>query len=174
MPSGRADPRAALTHGEVIAAVSALLLLILMFGTKWYGVAGIPGTSAHAQAVTTENAWGSLSVVRWVMLLTILAAGASVLVHLVEVSRSTIALIRLAVALLGSLTAVLLTWRVLIDLPSPSDVVDQKLGAVAGLVCAYGIAVGGFEAIREQRARATEAIQVTRSQDPVVSARARR
>ena len=136
MPSGRADPRAALTHGEVIAAVSALLLLILMFGTKWYGVAGIPGTSAHAQAVTTENAWGSLSVVRWVMLLTILAAGASVLVHLVEVSRSTIALIRLAVALLGSLTAVLLTWRVLIDLPSPSDVVDQKLGAVAGLVCA--------------------------------------
>jgi hypothetical protein len=158
----------------VIAAVAALLLLILMFGTKWYGVAGIPGTSAHAQAVTTENAWGSLSVVRWVMLLTILAAGASVLVHLVEVSRSTIALIRLAVALLGSLTAVLLTWRVLIDLPSPSDVVDQKLGAVAGLVCAYGIAVGGFEAIREQRARARESIQVTRSQDPVVSARARR
>jgi hypothetical protein len=158
----------------VIAAVSALLLLILMFGTKWYGVAGIPGTSAHAQAVTTQNAWGSLSVVRWVMLLTILAAGASVLVHLVDISRSTIALIRLAVALLGSLTAVLLTWRVLIDLPSPSDVVDQKLGAVAGLVCAYGIAVGGFEAIREQRARARESIQVTRSQDPVVSARARR
>jgi hypothetical protein len=158
----------------VIAAVSALLLLILMFGAKWYGAAGIPGTSAHAQAVTTENAWGSLSVVRWVMLLTILAAGASVLVHLVEVSRSTIALIRLAVALLGSLTAVLLTWRVLIDLPSPSDVVDQKLGAVAGLVCAYGIAVGGFEAIREQRARLRESIQVTRSQDPVVSARARR
>ncbi|HEY1591977.1 MAG TPA: hypothetical protein VGF81_09315 [Solirubrobacteraceae bacterium] len=170
----RADPRAALTYGEVIAAVSALLLLILMFGTKWYGVAGIPGTSAHAQAVTTQNAWGSLSVVRWVMLLTILAAGASVLVHLVDISRSTIALIRLAVALLGSLTAVLLTWRVLIDLPSPSDVVDQKLGAVAGLVCAYGIAVGGFEAIREQRARARESIQVARSQDPVVSARARR
>ena len=106
--------------------------------------------------------------------MTILAAGASALVHLVEVSRSAIALIRLAVALLGSLTAVLLTWRVLIDLPSPSDVVDQKLGAVAGLVCAYGIAVGGFEAIREQRARATESIQVTRSQDPVVSARAQR
>jgi hypothetical protein len=157
----RAGPRAALTHGEVIAAASALLLLILMFGTKWYGVAGVPGTSAHAQAVTTENAWGSLSVVRWVMLLTILAAGASVLVHLVKVSRSTIALIRLAVALLGSLTALLLTWRVLIDLPSPSDVVDQKLGAVLGLVCGYGIAVGGFEAIREQRARARDEIRAS-------------
>jgi hypothetical protein len=158
----------------VIAAVSALLLLILTFWTKWYGVAGIPGTSAHQQAVATENAWNSLSVVRWVMLLTILAAGASVLIHLVHVSRSTVALVRLAVALLGSLTALLLTWRVLIELPSPSDVVDQKLGAVLGLVCAYGIAVGGFEAIREQRTRARESIQVSRSEDPVVSARARR
>jgi hypothetical protein len=170
----RADPRAALTHGDVIAAVAALLLLILMFGTKWFGVAGIPGTSAHAQAVTTENAWSSMSVVRWVMLLTILAAAAGLLVHLVHAARSTVALIRLSVALLGSLTALLLTYRVLINLPSPSDVVDQKLGAVLGLVCAYGIAVGGFESIREQRARARGSIQVSRPQDPLVSARARR
>jgi hypothetical protein len=170
----RADPRAALTHGEVIAAVAAVLLLVLMFGAKWYGVAGVPGTSAHAQAVTTENAWSSMSVVRWVMLLAILAAVASLLVHLVNASRSTIALIRLAVAMLGSLTAVLLTYRILINPPSPSDVVDQKLGAVLGLVCAYGIAVGGFESIREQRARARGSIQVSRSQDSVVSARAQR
>ncbi len=68
----------------------------------------------------------------------------------------------------------LLTYRVLINLPSPSDVVDQKLGAVLGLVCAYGIAVGGFESIREQRVRARSSIEVSRSQDPLVSARARR
>jgi hypothetical protein len=170
----REDPRAALTHGEVIAAVAALLLLILMFAAKWYGVAGIPGTSAHAQAVTTQNAWKSMTVLRWVMLLTILAAAAALLIHLIHVSRNTIALIRLSVAMLGSLTALLLTYRVLINPPSPLDVVDQKLGAVLGLVCAYGIAVGGFESIREQRARARSSIQVSRSQDPVVSARARR
>ena len=86
MPGASADPRAALTHGEVIAGVSALLLLILMFATRWYSVAGIPGTSAHAQAVTTENAWGALTVVRWLMLLTILAAGAAVAVHLAHAS----------------------------------------------------------------------------------------
>lgn len=174
MAEVRADPRAALTHGDVIAAVAALLLLILMFGTKWFGLAGVPGTSAHAQAVTTENAWSSMSVIRWVMLLTILAAVAAVLVHVVHASGSTVALIRTAVALLGSLTALLLTYRVLINLPSPSDVVDQKLGAVLGLVCAYGIAVGGFESIREQRARMRDSIQVSRSQDALVSARPRR
>jgi hypothetical protein len=150
----RGDPRAALTHGELIAAASALLLLILMSATEWYSVAGIPGTSAHAQAVTTENAWTALTVVRWLMLLTIISAFASVAVHVVRASASAVALARLAVTALGSLTALLVTYRVLIDLPSPSDVIDQKLGAVLGVVCAYGIAVGGFESIREQRARA--------------------
>jgi hypothetical protein len=48
---------------------------------------------------------------------------------------------------------VLLIYRVLIALPSGARVVDQKLGAVLGLVCALGIAWGGYEAIREQRAR---------------------
>jgi hypothetical protein len=115
-----------------------------------------------------------MSVIRWVMLLSILVAAAGLLVHLVPASRITVALIRTAVALVGSLTAVLLTYRVLINLPSPSDVVDQKLGAVLGVICAYGIAVGGFESIREQRARARDSIRVSRSQDPLVSARGRR
>lgn len=172
MPEAPADPRVALTRGEVIAAVSAVLLLILMFAAQWYGVAGIPGTSAHAQAVGTENAWSGLTVVRWAMLLTILAALASTVMHATRVPRTTVALVRLAVAGLGSLTALLLTYRVLIDLPSPSDVVDQKLGAVLGVVCAYGIAVGGFEAIREQRARRSGAGQPPGA--PVVSAARRR
>ena len=161
MPEGRTDPRAALTHGEVIAGSAALLLLILMFATRWYGVAGIPGTSAHAQAVGTENAWRALTVVRWVMLLAVAAATASLAVHLTRASRSTVALLRLTVAVLGSLTALLLSYRVLIDLPSPSDVVDQKLGAVLGVLCAYGIAIGGFEAIREQRARTKPAVRTS-------------
>jgi hypothetical protein len=170
----RSDPRAALTHGEVIAGVSALLLLIVMFATKWYGVAGVPGTSAHAQAVSTENAWRALSVVRWVVLLTIGAAFASLAVHLVSISRNTVALVRLTLAVLSALTAVLVTYRVLIDLPSSSDVVDQKLGAVLGLVCAYGIAVGAFEAIREQRARASTGTRSSDAQPPVASTATRR
>ena len=96
-PDAPADTRAALTHGELIAAASALLLLILMFATAWYSVAGIPGTSAHAQAVTTQNAWTGLTIVRWLMLLAILAAIALVGVHVVHPSASAVAIARLSV-----------------------------------------------------------------------------
>ena len=47
----------------------------------------------------------------------------------------------------------LLIYRVLIVLPAGTRVIDQKLGAFLGLLCALGIAWGGYEAIREQRAR---------------------
>ena len=52
---------------------------------------------------------------------------------------------------LGALTFLLLLYRVLIVLPQPTMVIDQKLGALLGLACAFGIALGGFESIREQR-----------------------
>jgi hypothetical protein len=159
----RREARIALNRGEVLGATSALVLLILMFAARWYGVAGIPGTSAHAQAVSTQNGWKALTVVRWEMLLAISVAVTSVAVHRSRPSRHVIALTRLALLGLGALTAALLTVRVLIDLPSPADVVDQKLGAVLGVVAAYGIALGGLEAIREQRARSRAAVQASRS-----------
>jgi len=39
-------------------------------------------------------------------------------------------------------------------LPAGTRVIDQKLGALLGLLCALGIAWGGYESVREQRARA--------------------
>jgi hypothetical protein len=48
---------------------------------------------------------------------------------------------------------VLLIYRVLIVLPGPGTVIDQKLGAILGLVCALGIAWGGYESMLEQRRR---------------------
>jgi len=47
------------------------------------------------------------------------------------------------VAGLGSLTSALLIYRVLIELPAGAKVIDQKLGAVLGLGCAVGVALGG-------------------------------
>jgi hypothetical protein len=67
------------------------------------------------------------------------------------------------VAALGTLTAVLLVYRVLIDLPNPSSVVDAKLGAFLGLLFAIGIALGGCESIREERLRRASIEQRSRS-----------
>ncbi len=57
------------------------------------------------------------------------------------------------VTALGLLCSALLIYRVLIVLPSPDKVLDQKLGALLGLGCALGIALGGHESIRERRSR---------------------
>jgi len=156
--SGPAPSRAPqVHHGELVSAVSALTLLALMFLTKWYGVAGVPDPSAARPAITTaENGWDGLVVVRWVMLGTICAAVGSVLLHASQRSHGTKTDTSRAVAGLGALTSALLIYRVLIALPAASEVIDQKLGAVLGLLCALGIALGGWESMREQRTRAAK------------------
>ena len=90
--------------------------------------------------------------------------------------RETMTRMRLGYALgglaaLGALSAVLLVYRVLIVLPSPTRVIDQKLGAFLGLLCALGIAWGGYEAIREQRARVRAAGATPRRRRPHLPSR---
>jgi len=35
-------------------------------------------------------------------------------------------------------------------MPSPNEIVDQKFGAFVGLAAALGIAVGGYDSLREE------------------------
>jgi hypothetical protein len=130
------------------------LLLVLMFATKWYGVAGVPDPSYARPAVSgAEDGWNALTVVRWVILLTVIAAVGAVFLHASQRTHGTKTDTGRLVAFLGTVCSVLLIYRVLIALPSAGTVIDQKLGAVLGLGCALGIAWGGYESIREQRRR---------------------
>jgi hypothetical protein len=142
-----------LNRGELVCAAFALLLLVVTFALAWYGVDGIPGRPGAPNAARSENAWQGLSVLRWLMLVTILTAFAAVVVHLARPGRHVVAAVRLLLLGLTTLTAALLIVRVLIDLPSGDRVVDQKIGAVLGLCAALGMAYGAFEAVREQRSR---------------------
>jgi hypothetical protein len=139
--------------GEVSSAASAALLLALMFGLKWYGLIEPPGKANGAGRATTENGWHALTLLRWLMLITILAAAASPVLHLTQREHGSKTETNSVVTVLGMITAVLLTYRVLIDLPSASSVVDQKLGSYLGLLAAWGIALGGYHALRAARAR---------------------
>jgi hypothetical protein len=140
--------------GALVSATSALVLLVIMFATEWYGVAGVPDPSAVRPAVSTaENGWHGLTVTRWVLLAAIVASIGAVVLHASQREHGNKTDTSLIVAALGTVSAVLLIWRVLIDLPAGDRVIDQKLGAFLGLLCALGIAWGGYEAIREQRAR---------------------
>jgi hypothetical protein len=153
IPDARAAPKTGLTRGELISAASALALLLLMFAVAWYGVDRIPGaTATSSPAATSENAWTGLTVIRWLMLVTVLVALAAVGIHAGRPTRVTVARVRLALLALSTLTAAAVTFRVLLELPSSDRVADQKLGGVLGMIAALGIAFGAYEAVREQRA----------------------
>jgi hypothetical protein len=147
-------------RGELVSAIAALALLALMFLAKWFGVDGIPGRS---QVSSAENAWHGLTVTRWLMLLTIFVTLASLVIHVMQRGHGAQTDTGRVIAFLGTVTAVLLTWRVLIDLPSPNSVVDQKLGAYLGLLSAYAIALGGYYSVRSGAARPASARRRRRS-----------
>ena len=140
--------------GELVSAACALLLIMDLFATEWYGVAAVPDPSAARPAISTaENGWEGLTIVRWVLLAAIVAALGTVVLHFSQRRHGTKTDTGLVVAGVGSLAAVLIVYRVLIELPSPAKVIDQKLGAVLGVLLALGLAWGGLESLREQRSR---------------------
>jgi hypothetical protein len=130
-----------------------------MFAFKWFGLAATPSPSAARAAVSSaEDAWHGLTLLRWLMLVTIVASLGAVVLHATQRSHGVKTDTSLPVAALGTVTAVALAYRVLIDLPSPDRVVDQKLGAYLGVLAAVAIAYGGYASIREQRARVRAAM----------------
>ena len=145
-----AAPRRALARGELPGAAFALALLVSMFAVKWFGVDGMP--TARGAGVRAEDAWNGLSDVRWLMLATVLATVASLALHIAQRRHGAKTDTSLLVAGLATLTAVLVAYRVLVDLPDPNSVVDQKLGALAGLACAIGLAACAWATVRDFRA----------------------
>jgi hypothetical protein len=145
------DPprRRILARGELPGVVFAVALLVLMFAVKWFGVDGLP--TARGANVRAEDAWNGLTDVRWLVLLTVLAAVTSLGLHVAQRRHGAKTDTSLLVAGLATLTAALLVYRVLIDLPDPNSVVDQKLGALGGLACAIGLAGCSWATVRDFR-----------------------
>jgi hypothetical protein len=142
--------------GESISAGCALVLLILLLTTAWYGIAGVPDPTHVRPAVSgTETGWGALTDVRWVIVLTVIVAVGTVVLRISQREHGRQTDASRLVTTLGLICSALLIYRVLIVLPSSDKVLDQKLGALLGLACALGIALGGHESIVERRSRPT-------------------
>ena len=147
---GPARPRVHV--GELLSAGSALVLLIAMFAVKWYGVAGVPDPSYARPAVSSAvDGWNALTGIRWLMLVTVIAAVGSVVLHVSQAQHGVKTDTSRLITALGGLTAALLAYRILVALPSPDKVIDQKLGAFVGLAAALGVLWGGCESIAERR-----------------------
>jgi hypothetical protein len=138
--------RTSLHRDQLLAAVSALVLLVLLFALDWYG----PGAITPSDQVTSPvNGWQALIHVRWLILATI--ASALVMAALGAITpRSRVQLpVGATLALLALATLLWLGYRVLVSIPP-----GETAAAYAGLVCALAIFVGGGASLRrELRAR---------------------
>jgi hypothetical protein len=143
--------RSRLRSGEVIAGVAAVVLLLSVFLLPWYGLTGaIAPVAARLGVSTSVNGWQSLTSLRWLMLVTILAALALVYLQGTRRSPALPASFSLLVMLLGGFTALALIYRVLINVPGNNAVVDQKIGGFIGLISGCAIAYGGYRSLREE------------------------
>lgn len=137
-----------LRRGDRLVAIGALALVVFMFFVKWFGV-DVPAlilAFVTAKGVSTSfNAWHTLEVIRWLLLLTVLAAAA--LVVLAGMGTRPMPL-SLAVVGLGLLCTALVFYRVVISHPFAHAQV--KLGAWLGLLACALIAVGGYLAMTDE------------------------
>jgi hypothetical protein len=138
-------------QAELIAVAGATLLLVALLFMKWFGLGGAVGSVApRVSATGSEGAWSTLTLLRWPALVAVAVAFVPLLARCAQRWIGPPRRVHAAVAALGAVTTLLLGYRVLIDLPDPNHVVDQKAGAILGLLGALLIVVGGVESMRAQ------------------------
>lgn len=134
------DP-ARLRRGELLAGVGGVLLLVFLVAGKWYG---------HGSQ--TSTGWEALTVLRWLLVVTIAAAFALVFAQVSRRAPAVPVTLSLIVTVLGAITVLALVYRVLINPPA-----HEQAGAFLGLLSAIGLAYGGFLSMREEGIAARDA-----------------
>jgi len=120
---------------QLLAAVSALMLLVLLFAVKWYG--------PDATTPSAVNGWHGLIHLRWLILASI-AASFMLTAFGAITPRSRWLLPFSVIFTLLALAALLwLGYRVLISVPP-----GEKPAAYVGLVCALGLCLAAGASLR--------------------------
>lgn len=141
-----------LSAARWVVVVGAVALAIFMFFFNWYGgsVTGLPLGAHLVGATVSTTGWQTFTVSRWVWLLTILVALASVVALSRGYKDDGPLPLNALVAGLGVLASALIVIRILHH-PGPSISGTSvhisygiKTGIWLGLVAALAIALGGY------------------------------
>ncbi len=142
-------------RGELIAAVAAVALLVIMFLT-WFGEpassAQVPGTNVtfnlgNVPGVdTTLNAWQAFDFIDIVLLITIVVAIGLAVITATQTNVTMPVAGGAMLTGLGMLSTALVLYRI-IDPPSG---LDRKYGIYLGLIAVVVITIGGWIAMQEE------------------------
>jgi hypothetical protein len=159
-------------QGEMIAAVAAVALFVIMF-LSWYSApdvgnqvdaaqaqidqmeeAGVPDAQIEqaqnaldeAEDNSSANAWRSFDFIDIIMLVTIIAAIALAAISASATQVNLPVAMSAVVAALGILSTLLVLFRVI----DPVEDADRAFGLFLGLIAAAGIAYGGWRAMQEE------------------------
>jgi peptidoglycan/LPS O-acetylase OafA/YrhL len=127
-----------LRRGEIITTLSAVVLVVLVFAVPWFSFANPGGGHTHA------NAWTSLPVLRWPILVT---AALGLLLGWLQATRPAPALpvaLDVPLVILAAITTLALLIRVLTGEGSP------LVGGVLGLVAVAVLTAGAVMSLRQE------------------------
>jgi lipid-A-disaccharide synthase-like uncharacterized protein len=125
-----------LRKGEIVAGVAGLALLVFLFVVQWLA-------SGPDHAVTSTG-WSGLPVLRWLVVVTGLAAVALAVTQAMRSAPAIPVTLSVYVTALGALSTLLLIVRLL----TTGDGV--RAGAFLGLLAAIGVMLGGFLSLRQE------------------------
>lgn len=155
-----------LRSSERIVGVGVVALFILMFFFKWFGV-DISGAGAAflrvAGVSTSADAWHTMSGIRWILLLTVLAGAGAVMLAGTGRKLEMPVSVSVIVAGLGAVATIFVFYRAIISHPDSGE--STKIGAYLGIVVCAAITYGGYlgmqadgTSIADVRAQASDAL----------------
>lgn len=141
-----------LRTGEKVAGVAGVALLIIMFALDWFSV---DASAGPFEVSVAGNAWQTMDVIRWFVLLTALSGIALVAVTAAQSEPNLPVTTSALAAGISILTTLLVLYR-LIDPPGSGDAeqfgveVGRDLGAYLGLIACAGVAYGSWTAMQDE------------------------
>jgi len=144
-----------LNNGERISGISAILLFVLMF-FHWFG--SMDSGELRLFSVS-RNAWEALDYIPVILLITIIASLAVVVLRLTSAGLESPIPVNAVVAILGLVSALLILFRI-VDPPNFGSFREiwgnitvegtLQLPIFFALFAAVGVALGGCLAMREE------------------------
>ncbi|MBB4663715.1 hypothetical protein [Conexibacter arvalis] len=140
-----------LRRGEWIAGAGGVLLLVSLFLFDWYGASADLGNGFSFSV--GANGWETHSILRWLMLLTIVAGVALWLLTATQPTDAIPLSAAVVTVVVAGITTLCLAWRVLVNEPGPNALIEVKAGAWIGLVAAALVVVGAWLSMRDEDRR---------------------